>query len=198
MYILGTLKVKNILGYWKDHQQDFPGLASVARDILSIPATGAGVECLFNSARDVCHYRRGSLNPTTIQELMMYNCTTKFEVESSDLALQEAYLSQQEIEAEREEKQASQVQDKLDPISDTEEDDITTSQEQQQPTTQPTSEHVTSKRRRSAVVSDREGERQESVQSDDERDYPFPETQQRVSGRNRKRARQGDSQFIEY
>lgn len=198
MYILGTLKVKNILGYWKDHQQDFPGLASVARDILSIPATGAGVERLFNSARDVCHYRRGSLNPTTIQELMMYNCTTKFEVESSDLALQGAYLSQQEIEAEQEEKQASQVQDKLDPISDTEEDDTTTSQEQQQPTTQPTSERVTSKRRRSAVVSDGEGERQESVQSDDERDHPLPETQQRVSGRNRKRARQGDSQFIEY
>ncbi|KAJ5264753.1 hypothetical protein N7505_007546 [Penicillium chrysogenum] len=57
--------------FWKGHQHEFPMLASVARDVLSIPATGASVERLFNSARDICHYRRGSLKPTTLQDLVM-------------------------------------------------------------------------------------------------------------------------------
>jgi hypothetical protein len=29
---------------------------------------GAGVEWPFNSARDICHYQRGSLNATTIHD----------------------------------------------------------------------------------------------------------------------------------
>ncbi|KAJ5110730.1 hypothetical protein N7532_001265 [Penicillium argentinense] len=44
--------------FWKDHENEFPILARMARDILSIPASGAGVERLFNCARDICHYRR--------------------------------------------------------------------------------------------------------------------------------------------
>ncbi|KAF9882542.1 hypothetical protein FE257_007499, partial [Aspergillus nanangensis] len=58
--------------FWKENQHRYPALAAAARDVLSIPATGAGVERLFNSARDICHYRRGSLNATTIQDLMMF------------------------------------------------------------------------------------------------------------------------------
>ncbi|KAJ5472073.1 hypothetical protein N7539_008642 [Penicillium diatomitis] len=42
--------------FWKEHQQEFPSLAALARDILFIPASGAGVERLFNCARDICHY----------------------------------------------------------------------------------------------------------------------------------------------
>ncbi|KAJ5378251.1 uncharacterized protein N7496_005660, partial [Penicillium cataractarum] len=38
-------------------------LITTARDVLSILVTGVGVERLFNSARDICHYRRGSLKP---------------------------------------------------------------------------------------------------------------------------------------
>ncbi|CAG8425270.1 unnamed protein product [Penicillium salamii] len=34
-------------------------IATLARDVLTIPATSAGVERLFNTARDICHYRRG-------------------------------------------------------------------------------------------------------------------------------------------
>ncbi|KAJ5661918.1 uncharacterized protein N7477_009534 [Penicillium maclennaniae] len=52
--------------FWRDYQVEYPTLARVARDIFSIPATGAGVERLFNSARDICHYRRGRLNSITI------------------------------------------------------------------------------------------------------------------------------------
>ncbi|KAF3394527.1 hypothetical protein F1880_004639, partial [Penicillium rolfsii] len=58
--------------YLKSHyKHEFPVLASLARDIMSIPATRAGVERLFNSARDICYYRRGSLKPKTIRDIML-------------------------------------------------------------------------------------------------------------------------------
>ncbi|CAG8013817.1 unnamed protein product [Penicillium salamii] len=64
---LGTSQKKiALLTFWKEHKREFPTLARVARDIFSIPATGAGVELVFNSARDVCHYRQGSLNAAKI------------------------------------------------------------------------------------------------------------------------------------
>ncbi|KAJ6038667.1 hypothetical protein N7460_007384 [Penicillium canescens] len=58
MNLLDIFRVRN-------HEKEFPILASITRDVMSILATSAGVERLFNSARDVCHYRRGSLNPET-------------------------------------------------------------------------------------------------------------------------------------
>lgn len=45
------------LSFWKENQYRFPALAAMARDTLSVPATEAGVERLFNTARDICHYR---------------------------------------------------------------------------------------------------------------------------------------------
>ena len=54
---------------------------SLARYILFIPAAGAGVERLFNSAQDICHYRRESPNASIIQSLMMFVCTTRFDIE---------------------------------------------------------------------------------------------------------------------
>ncbi|KAG0161704.1 hypothetical protein PDIDSM_4972 [Penicillium digitatum] len=41
------------LTFWKEHQARFPAIAALARDTLSFPATGAGVERLFNTARDI-------------------------------------------------------------------------------------------------------------------------------------------------
>lgn len=172
---LGTISGVTIRAFWKDHQREFPALARLARDVLSIPATGAGVERLFNSARDVCHYRRGSLRSETIQELMMYRFTTQFEVEDENLALKKEYLTSGEIEAESEEKNPQLLQD-VDPISDNEEEDTETTQEQ----------HTT------------QGPSYEAPLSDDEATNPLPETQHRISGRNRKRARRDDDQFIEY
>lgn len=78
--------------FWKEHQHDLPALVNLARDILSVPATGVGVERLFNSARDVCHYRRGSLKASTIRELMMFMCTTKFDIEEKELAFASEFL----------------------------------------------------------------------------------------------------------
>ncbi|KAJ5681614.1 uncharacterized protein N7477_001554, partial [Penicillium maclennaniae] len=71
-------------------------LTNLARDVLSIPATGAGVKRLFNSARGVYHYRRGSLKPSTIQDLMMFMCTSKFEIEEGQRALINEYLLHKE------------------------------------------------------------------------------------------------------
>ncbi|KAJ5388930.1 hypothetical protein N7509_011471 [Penicillium cosmopolitanum] len=119
----GIQKAKSILTYWKDYQQEYPLLACLAKDFLAAPATGTGVKCLFNSARNICHYRRSSLNPTTIQDLIMLNCTSDFENKTADLMIQEAYLLQQDIEAEREERRVSGEKDKLEPISDNEEED---------------------------------------------------------------------------
>lgn len=69
------------LNFWKSHDRQFPVLSAIARDCLAVPATGAGVERLFNSARDICHYFRGSLNATTIQDLMLLLCANCFDIE---------------------------------------------------------------------------------------------------------------------
>ncbi|KAL3705729.1 hypothetical protein TMatcc_006738 [Talaromyces marneffei ATCC 18224] len=182
--------------FWKEHEHKFPALAKMARDILSIPATGAGVERLFNSARDVCDYRRGSLNSTTIQDLMLFMCTSRFEVEEKELSLIKQYLLNEEQQALDEEKDAQQLQDTLKPISDNEEDN-SLEISIVQPATQQLSKHAQGKRRMS-MVSDGEQECQEPISSDDEVVLPLPDTQPRISGRNRKRTRREDDQFLHY
>ena len=53
----------------------------MARDVLAVPATSVGVERLFNTARDACHYRRGSLKAETVRALMMMRHFDKAELE---------------------------------------------------------------------------------------------------------------------
>lgn len=43
----------------------------MAQDLLCIPMAGAGVERVFNFARDMCGYRRGQLQPKTIRALLL-------------------------------------------------------------------------------------------------------------------------------
>lgn len=154
----------------------------MARDILSIPATGAGVERLFNSARDICHYRRGSLHTKTIQELMMFMCTSRFEIEEEQRALVKEYLSNEEIQAANEEK--AKPQDEFEPISDDEEHDSLSGQDQ--PAPEAPSQRALGKRRKS--VASEPDEQAQEPEYDDETE-PLPETQVRTSGRARKRAR---------
>jgi hAT family C-terminal dimerisation region len=56
---------------WKSLENELPGLAAMARDLLCIPLAGVGVERTFNFARDICHYRRGQLLPNTIRSLLL-------------------------------------------------------------------------------------------------------------------------------
>ncbi|KOS37194.1 hypothetical protein ACN38_g12025 [Penicillium nordicum] len=119
----GTVEV-DPLTFWRENERQYPVLASLARDILFIPATGAGVERLFNSARDICHYRRGSLNATTIQDLMMFMCATRFDIEEKQLAFIRDFLTKEEQEIAAEEKDAQFAHDDLNElISDDEEED---------------------------------------------------------------------------
>jgi hAT family C-terminal dimerisation region len=95
----------------------------MARDVLSIPASGAGVERLFNSARDICHYRRGHLKPDTIKDLMLHLFSSKFELEQSELEMVKEYLSAGEAAMLDQMRKPILSLDHLDPISDDEEED---------------------------------------------------------------------------
>ncbi|EED23221.1 hypothetical protein TSTA_066670 [Talaromyces stipitatus ATCC 10500] len=92
--------------------------------------SGAGVERLFNSARDICHYCRGSLQPQTISDLMMYMCTSQFEIHEEKQIMLSEYLLTQEIQAAKEERTQQQIT--VDPISDNEEDEGLSSTEPQE------------------------------------------------------------------
>ncbi|CAG8234295.1 unnamed protein product [Penicillium salamii] len=89
----------NPLTFWKEHQSRFPAIAALARDALSFPATGAGVERLFNIAWNICYYY----------------------CEEQEAKLLKEYFTWDEIEAAKEEKEGKidLIEDDL--ISDTEE-----------------------------------------------------------------------------
>ena len=46
---------------------------------MSILATSAGIKRLFNSARDIYHYRRGSLSLETIRDIILYIYIIRFD-----------------------------------------------------------------------------------------------------------------------
>lgn len=75
--IIETTK-SSITAYWQAHRCEFPILYLMAQDFLAIPASGVGVERLFNSARDICSYRRGRLEADTIHGLMLQLTTDRF------------------------------------------------------------------------------------------------------------------------
>ncbi|OJJ79077.1 hAT family dimerization domain-containing protein, partial [Aspergillus glaucus CBS 516.65] len=62
--------VPNVLDWWRDNAPCFPILSQMACDFLAVPASGVGVENLFSTAWDVCHYCRNRLAPETIEAIM--------------------------------------------------------------------------------------------------------------------------------
>jgi hypothetical protein len=155
---------------------------------MSIPATGAGVERLFNSARDVCHYRRGSLNPETVRDIMLYMCTTRFDIKEEQRLILQEYLLDHEIAASTE---ALDVQTHaFEAISDDEEDvEICLDATPDAPLLS-----VVAAGKRPAVNSDdeEESDADEFADLDKNRASPlpdFPDTQHRASGRIRKKSR---------
>ena len=109
------------LQFWREHQERFPIIAVLARDILSIPATGAGVERLFNTARDICYYCRGRMKSKTIEELMIFLCTLRFDLEEQQRKELEKFFSLDEIESAKEENDEKPGEPEIDVISDTDE-----------------------------------------------------------------------------
>jgi hypothetical protein len=73
------LEEQSLLSFWRRAEKIWPSLASIARDYLAIPASGVGVERLFNTARDVVSYRRHNLTPYTIGQIMVATCSSRFD-----------------------------------------------------------------------------------------------------------------------
>jgi hypothetical protein len=67
-------------------------MASLARDILLIPASDAGVERLFNSTQDIYYYCRGSLQPQTVLDFIMYIYTSQFKIYKEERIILSEYL----------------------------------------------------------------------------------------------------------
>ena len=111
------------LQFWRENQSRFPAIALLARDIISIPATGAGVERLFNTARDVCHYRRGRLKSETIEELILFLYTTRFNIKDAEAKQLEQFFTLAEIESAKEQNDEYTEDAELDLISDNEEEE---------------------------------------------------------------------------
>ncbi|KAJ5810985.1 hypothetical protein N7447_010501 [Penicillium robsamsonii] len=88
--------------YWKEHEREFPVLSRLARDLLSVPATGAGVERLFNN-------------------LMMYMCREKFTLEGQQSSLMEKPMESKSQEALEEDEALKANKEDVAPISDDEE-----------------------------------------------------------------------------
>jgi hypothetical protein len=97
-------------------------LAAMARDILATPASGAGVERLFNCARDICHYRRGQLKPETIRSLMLHLFASKFELQQAELEMIKEYLSSGEAAILDQTWKPTPSLNYIEPISDNEEE----------------------------------------------------------------------------
>jgi hypothetical protein len=177
--------------FWRAKETQYPILATLARDIFSIPATGAGVERLFNSARDICNYRRGSLNATIIQDLMMFRCLSRFDIEKDDLTPEDPALTLDERQAEDELKEAQFTHPNPDPISDDEEDIDLSALQDIQPAIE-TRPHPNDKPPQNTTDIQ---ELEENRESENEPDLPPPHTQQRTSQRVRKRSRRGDEEY---
>ncbi|CAJ0908202.1 6807_t:CDS:2, partial [Entrophospora sp. SA101] len=60
-------KDTDVLAWWKAHQKQFPRLACIARDYLSIPATSTSSERLFSSSKNMITDKRCKLAPKTVR-----------------------------------------------------------------------------------------------------------------------------------
>lgn len=169
---------------------------------MSIPATGAGVERLFNSARDICHYRRGSLNPETIRDIMLYMCTTRFDIKEEQRLILQEYLADYEIAASA---GALDVQTyTFEAISDDEEEDVEVR------LNTPAAISITQATLDAPPLSAVAAGKRPAVNSGDEEDsdadgfmdpeenlsLSFPDTQHLVSGRIRKKSRLLDGYIV--
>lgn len=60
----------NVLSFWKAHQYRYPELASMARDILSIPVSTVASESAFSNGGRVLDQYRSSLTHENVEALI--------------------------------------------------------------------------------------------------------------------------------
>ena len=58
------------LKWWKDHQDEFPNLAGLARQVLCVPGTSVPSERVFSTAGDVVTSQRATLHPDNVDKLI--------------------------------------------------------------------------------------------------------------------------------
>ena len=69
--VVKNLPSTELLSWWKQHEEDYPGLSKMARDILAIPIASVGSEREFSRARDVNTYRRNQMLGSTLESIML-------------------------------------------------------------------------------------------------------------------------------
>ena len=127
---IGKTHKHNALAVWKVIGPDFPSIAQMARDVLSIPAASVGVERTFSIARHQMRYNR-NYSPKMFETIMMtrhgLNSRTLQENQEIEAEMLSAGLSGQPALDEYEETQAeAEAIIRLDEISDNEEEEDTT------------------------------------------------------------------------
>lgn len=60
----------DILSFWKDNQVRYPELASMARDVLTIPISTVASESAFSVGGRVLDQFRSSLKPETVESIV--------------------------------------------------------------------------------------------------------------------------------
>ncbi|CAD6203843.1 GSCOCG00009826001-RA-CDS, partial [Cotesia congregata] len=68
-----ALSIEDILIWWKRHELQYPILAKMARDFLSISATSVPAERLFSKASLVIRKHRNRLNNESARWLLCIN-----------------------------------------------------------------------------------------------------------------------------
>lgn len=63
------------LAWWRNNKEKFPNLAKVAKKFLSIPATQTASERQFSTAGDTITFRRESLLPRHVEQIVFLNKT---------------------------------------------------------------------------------------------------------------------------
>ena len=72
MQIKRDSTITNALEWWKGSHSMYPNLSKMARDVMAVPATGAGVEREFSISGRVITKQRNRLSPATIRDIMQY------------------------------------------------------------------------------------------------------------------------------
>ena len=64
--------IGSALGWWRANQGMFLDLVKMARDSLTVPASGCSVERMFSVSEGIATWQRSRLRDSTISDLMMY------------------------------------------------------------------------------------------------------------------------------